>query len=595
MTSKHPTPTADPAAPAARPDFAHQIGERKVRVRRAKAAPAAAPAAPPPPPSPNPPPTPGPPPLPEPPQPNPPIPSPPTLAKPPRSAGLDDSGAPLPRRRLRDLYAGPFGKVELALLAAVAIVALALRLRDPLSSDIIGAEDPYRHMERTWDLIQGKGIGEYPPGLAILMAPFALMGPDVFYGAARFVPVAFGLGMVVATYALARAYLHPAGALVAALGVAIIPELVRRTDLLFPTAIDLMLVPLLFLLILKASEGSRRALVWAGGVSAFLLITHPWVFVLVLPPIAVFWLGDQARAQWKRENHGQVARVAMAAGMVPVAGLVLWMLDFGEIGARMGTAMQRMSGIAAEPSSITPLPLFVDFGSMIGMPLLGLAALGAVAVLVRPTRLGVLTLLYTVLLLPLILVDWFGLWYVPHRTVAYFAIGVAVLIGIGVSEAVRRIAGLQANAGNGTQANANGGAPVPKTKGQLGITLGALALVAFLAAPAAAADTTWYRIYEEDEFEAWDGIAAQDASIVMAGSWQGRMGYRATTGNDAIYSPDFFDSEQSRNYYIQQYPDLVVLVDKYTMEDGRNTAFLEDSSQWTLIGQWGDNRAYMRY
>lgn len=571
MPSKHPTPTADPADAAARPAFAHQVGERKVRLSRAQAAP---------PPSPNPPPTPGPPPLPEPPQPSP-LPSPPTLAT---------DGAEVPGRRLRDLYAGPFGKVELGLLAAVAVLALVLRLRDPLSTDIIGAEDPYRHMERTWDLIQGKGIGEYPPGLAILMAPFALMGPDVFYGAARFMPVVFGLCMVVATYALARAYLHPAGALAAALGVAIIPELVRRTDLLFPTAIDLMLVPVLFLLVLKASEGSRRALVWAGGVSAGLLITHPWVFVLVLPPIALFWLGDQARAQWKRENHGQVARVAMAAGIVPVAGIVLWMLDFGEIGARMGTAGARMAAIAAEPSSITPLPLFVDFGSMIGMPLLGLAALGAVAVLVRPTRLGVLTLLYTVLLLPLILVDWFGLWYVPHRTVAYFAIGVAMLIGLGVSEVARRIAGVQAsNAGIASNA------PAPKPKGQVGITLGALALVAFLAAPAAAADTSWYRIYEGDEFEAWDGIAAQDPGLVMAGSWQGRMGYRATTGEDAIYSPDFFDSEQSRDYYIQQYPGIVVLVDKYTMEDGRNTAFLEDTSQWTLIGQWGDNRAYTRY
>jgi hypothetical protein len=567
MTSKHPTPTDARASPAARPDFAHQVGERKVRLRRAQASPTTR--APPPPPSPNPPPPPGPPPLPEPPQPNPPIPSPPTLDDP-------------PKRRLRDLYAGPFGKVELGLLAAIAIVALVLRLRDPLSSDIIGAEDPYRHMERTWDLIQGRGIGEYPPGLAILMAPFALMGPDVFYPVARFAPVVFGVGMVVATYALARAYLQPAGALVASLVTAVIPELVRRTDLLFPTAIDLMLVPVLFLLVLKASEGSRRALVWAGGVSLGLLVTHPWVFVLVLPPIALFWLGDQARAQWRREHHGNVARVAMAAGIVPVAGLVLWMLDFGKIGSHVGTAMERMTAIAAEPSSITPLPLFVDFDSMIGLPLLGLAALGAVAVLVRPTRLGVLTLLYTVLLLPLILVDWFGLWYVPHRTVAYFAIGVAVLIGIAVSEATRRLAGINA-------------APDAKPKGRVGMTLGALALVAFIAAPAAAADTSWYRIYEHDEFEAWDAVAAQDPGIVMAGSWQARMGYRATTGEDAIYSPDFFDSEQSRDYYIQQYPGIVVLVDKYTMEDGRDTAFLEDSSQWTLIGQWGDNRAYMRY
>lgn len=571
MTSTHPTqPT--------RAQFARQRGERTVRAPNAKAATTA----PPPPPSPNPtPPTPGPPPLPEPPQPHPPLPPPGVGSG--RGKTEPTAGPPAGRMRLRDLYAGPFGKVELGLVAAIAILALVLRLRDPLSTDIIGAEDPYRHMERTWDLVQGKGIGEYPPGLAILMAPFALMGPEVFYNAARFGPVLFGVAMVVAVYALGRSYLEPAGALVAALATAVMPELVRRTDLLFPTAIDLMLLPVLLLLVLKASEGSRRALVWAGGVSLALLVTHPWVFVLVLPPIAVYWIGDQARVQWKRERHGHVARVAMAAGMIPVAGAVAWFLDFGEIATRSATAFARMGTLAAEPSSITPLPLFVDFGSQVGLALLGLAALGAIAVFLRPTRFGVLSLLYTLMLLPLILVDWFGLWYVPHRTVAYFGIGVALLIGVGVSEAARRLA---------ADPDPKPGA---KPRGQLGLTLGALGLVAFLTIPAAAADTTWYRIYEEDEFEAWDALDAHGAGFVVAGSWQARMGYRATTGNDALYSPDFFTDETSRAWYIQQHPDLVVLVDKYTVESGTPTAFLEDASQWTLIGQWGDNRAYQRY
>ncbi len=572
-----------PTNSTARPTFARQSGERLVppppqpatprhdtaaeptRARRdAKRPPA------------------GPPPLPPAPKPQPPIP------EPAEEARLSTM------QRLRRTYSGSFGLLELALVAGVAILAAVLRLRDPLSSGIMGAEDPYRHMERTWDLIQGKGIGDYPPGLAILMAPFALMGPGVFYDAARFMPVVFGLGLVLGVYALARLHLQPAGAVCAAFAAAVVPELVRRTNILFPTGIDLALVPLLFAFVLAASAGSRKALLWAGGVSLALLVTHPWVFVLVLPPITVYWIGAQARAQWKQERHGHVARVAMAAGAIPVAAAVLWFLDFGDVATRVSAnALPRAAALAAEPSSITPLPLFVDFASMIGWPLIGLAALGAVAVLARPTRFGVLSLLYTAMLLPLILVDWFGLWYVPHRTVAYFAIGVCLLAGVAVSEAVRRILGVA----NPEPAPAPAGSPQEprKAKGRVGLTVGALGLVAFLLLPAVSASTTWYRIYDDDDFDGWNGIADTGAGFVMAGSWQGRMGYRATTGNEAVYSPDFFTSQQSRDYYIQQHPDMVVLVDKATTESGTPTAFLDDTSQWTLIGQWGDSRAYARY
>ena len=568
MTSNHPTKTD--AAP--RPAFARQKGERTVRAPSKTAAA--------PPPSPAPPPTP----------PNP-VPTPPgiTAAGVPATvpaAAATPAGAPpakaasaASRERWYHRYKTPSGKVELAILAGIVVLAIVLRLKDILASPIIGAEDPYRHMERTYDLIQGKGAGEYPPGLAILMAPFALMGPDVFYTVARFAPVAFGVGMVVALYCLSRAYLHPAGALTAALLGAVVPELIRRTTLLFPTGIDLALVPVLFLLVLRASEGSRKHLAWAAGLAVALLATHPWVFVLVVPPIGLFWLGEQFRQQWAREKHGNAARVAMTAGLVPVAGIVVWMLDFGEVATRVSQhALPRLSAIVAEPSSITPLPLFVDFPTMIGVPVLGLAAAGAVMVFLRPTRLGVLTLLFTALLLPLILVDWFDLWYVPHRTVAYFALGIATLVGILVAEVARRLA--------------NDGRP----KAEAGLTIGALALVLFLAMPTGAASPTWYRIFDDQDFAAWESLDEEhDASFVMAGSWQARMGYRATTGNDALYSPDFFDNPTSRDYYINQHPDLVVLVDNYTVSDGRDTAFLDDTSQWTLIGQWGDNRAYARY
>ena len=74
-------------------------------------------------------------------------------------------------------------------LAGILGLALLVRMREPLSSPIIGAEDPYLHMAHTWDLLQGNGFAPgYPPGFAILLVPFAVLGPDLFYLAARFLP-----------------------------------------------------------------------------------------------------------------------------------------------------------------------------------------------------------------------------------------------------------------------------------------------------------------------------------------------------------------------------------------------------------------------
>ncbi|MGH2669188.1 MAG: hypothetical protein ACRDH5_08760, partial [bacterium] len=62
-------------------------------------------------------------------------------------------------------------------LAALLLLALAVRLKDPLSTPVIAAEDPYVHMTRTWDLLQGHGFPDrYPPGFAVLLAPVALLG-----------------------------------------------------------------------------------------------------------------------------------------------------------------------------------------------------------------------------------------------------------------------------------------------------------------------------------------------------------------------------------------------------------------------------------
>jgi hypothetical protein len=232
--------------------------------------------------------------------------------------------------------------------------------------------------------------------------------------------------------------------------------------------------------------------------------------------------------------------------------------------------MPRLRELAASPAGLTPLPMHVDLPSMLGWAALALGAIGAGVALLRRDRFSMLFLLWTLLLLPLVLVDWFDIWYLPHRTVAYMALGVAALAGLAVSH----IAGL-----------------VRSDRPHAETTTAAVVGVAllFLTLPAAFAMEPWYRIYTEDDYEAWETLDEQDTEYVEAASWQGRMGYRAMTGREAVYNPPFFTDETTRDFELQQHPNLVVLVDQYAIDAGVPTDFLAD---WVVVGTWGNTTAY---
>ena len=194
--------------------------------------------------------------------------------------------------------------------------ALVVRLREPLWSPIIGAEDPYLNMERAWMLLAGQGTGGYPPGFIALIAPFTLLGADAFYTIARFLPALIGAAAVLAMFLLCRPYMHVGGSLAAAAAVALIPEHVRRSNFLVPTAFDLVLVPLILLMALRASEGRRRALPLLLGLSALLLLAHPLVFLFVGPTVLLF-----AFITWMRAENGSFRSGALSAATLSVAGL----------------------------------------------------------------------------------------------------------------------------------------------------------------------------------------------------------------------------------------------------------------------------------
>jgi hypothetical protein len=459
---------------------------------------------------------------------------------------------------------------HIATVAAIALLAFLLRLRDPLSSNIIGAEDPYLHMARTWDLVQGKGVHDYPLGFMILLSPLTLLGPDTFYAIMRWVPPVFGAAAVVGVFLLCRRYVHPTGAFAAALLVAVLREHIMRTNLFVPTALDLAVIPFVVLALLRGMEGARWGLPTAGGLLFALFLVHPWVVALMLPPVALFFLIYTVRTDTRRWA------AAMAGGSIGMFLLVVIVLQgWKAFGLIFNRAMPQVGQLLSSPGSMPPLPEFVDLPWMLTVPVLLLALCGAGVAVWRRTRLAVFALIWSLLLLPLVLVDWLGMSFLPHRTVVYLSFGLVILAALPVAEMAKLLETARPNA-------------------RIGATAGILGVVLLLTLPAALATEPWKRIYDDQDFQAWDALDARGTDYLVAGSWQSRAGYRSLTAREAVFMPAFFEDERQRGIQVDAHPGLVVLIDKHTKgedlpEEQLPTDFL---SSWVLVGEWGDKQAY---
>lgn len=466
-----------------------------------------------------------------------------------------------------------FTLVQMATLTGIALLAFYLRIRDPLSSHIIGAEDPYLHMARTWDLVQGKGVHDYPLGFMLLLSPLTLLGTDGFYTVTRYLPPLLGVTSVVGMFFLARRYTHVSAALSAALLLAVLPEHIRRTDLLFPTAIDLAVLPFLILGLLRGIEGANWGLPTAGGLTLFLFVIHPWVVALLLPPVAIFFMLYTVKPQTRRWA------TTMAGGSLGAFLVVLVMMrGWSGFSLIFDQAVPQFGHLLASPSSAPPLPEFVNLPWMITTPIMLLALCGAAIAVWRRTKLHLFALLWSVLLLPLVLVDWLGISFIPHRTVVYLSLGLVLLAALPIAELARII-------------------ETARPKAKAAALFGLLGAVMLVTLPTALALEPWDRQYDDDDFAAWKALDERGTDYVVAGSWQSRAGYRSLTANDADYMPSFFENANARGLALDSHPDLVVLIDKHTTEpsaeypNGLSTDFLSD---WTLIGQWGDKEAYTR-
>ena len=292
---------------------------------------------------------------------------------------------------------------------------------------------------------------------------------------------------------------------------------------------------------------------WASGIAVALAFTHPWVRVYMLPPTIVVAL---------RALHARKDRTLAigALGVLTAAGLIFAFLPgaWNPAPAFLQNAGPRAWELVTNPRSLFPLPLYVDsFPYMVGWSVLAIAAVCAVTALVRRTTLGLAVLAYTLAILPLSS-SLVHVWFIPHRSVAYLSLGLALLVALPVE--------------------LMGALPEWDIRN---VAAAAVIGVYFLAvmAPVAISVQPWYRLYDEDDYEAWRALATDDTQVVLTGSWEAAAGYRAITGEDVLSNPTFFSDAKNRAAWMKSHPGTVALLDDHAREDG-----VKAPGSWREVG-----------
>lgn len=534
-----------------------------------------------------------------------------------------------------------------ALLASTLVLGVVLRLADPLSTRALGAEDPYTHVVFTKEwLEQGYfadsfhlGTGMYPPGMHAFVGAFAPLAGVDLYDFARIAPALFGALAILGMFALGQRLAGNAAGLAAAFVTAVLPEHIFRTELLFPTALDLALLPLWLIGYHMAitTHRAQGAVVFVGA-SLPLAIMHPWIVPLFAAPLAVFVALRALRGHLDRTAVVDAAALLIApvgfamafrwnesdtgfadffAQLGPLAGLstlelprpvlfltltivlsVLALAGVGVLQLAMRVRLPRAwsvalgailaAGILLALQTMTRDPPYeVNYRDMLGPFAILLALTGLVLALVRPTALGDLAAAISVTFFPLTAIDIFGSPFWPQRTVAYLCIGVALLAATLASHAHELPQRLARN---------------ERSRATVGIaTLLALALV-FAGGAVATHDSVykWYRLYNEDHFAAFEktaDIVAEDPDAkVFVYTWQPALMIKTLTDPDHVwYAPGFFSDGAERAERLEQVQaPAYVLVDKHTLQaekDGEaSLGFLDDGGKYRLIHKTDDGR-----
>jgi hypothetical protein len=552
-----------------------------------------------------------------------------------------DEAARMPRQSLVE------PALVTALLACTLVLGVALRLEDPLSTRALGAEDPYTHVVfvKEW-IAQGYfadsfhlGTGMYPPGMHAFVAVFAPLAGVDLYDFARIAPAFFGALAILGMFALAQRLAGNAAGLAAALVTAIMPEHVFRTELLFPTALDLAVLPVWLLgFHLALTTHRKEGAVLFLGASVPLAIMHPWLVPLVAAPLALFVALRALRGRlgvpdvrlgaallvppvafamafrWDESDTGfadffshlgplsalstlDLPRPVLFLALLAVLG-ALAALGAGALQLAMRVRIDRMVRlglgfataaallVAAFALSREP-PQDVDYARMLGMLALALGLAGLALAFIRPTPLGDLAAALAIPLFPLTAIDIFDSPFWPQRTVAYLCFAVALLAGNAAAHAHELPMRFRRSDRTPTW-----------------MPVASLVVVTLLVAGGAAATHEpvykWYRLYNEEHFAGFEEVSAiveQDpAARVVIHTWQPALMVKTLTDpNHVWYSPNFFSSAGERAKVLDGIEGpAYVLVDKYTLkaeEAGKaKLGFLDDRSTYRPVYASDDGR-----
>lgn len=515
------------------------------------------------------------------------------------------------KRPLRQLgAANVIGAVAVTLAIALGVL---LRLEDPLSSPVLPAEDPFTHMVLVKEHLQTGALdplnaGElYPPGMHALLAVLWTFTGASLHEIVRFTPTILGGVSVLGAAILLWRHAGRVAAFVGALALALAPEVIFRTTMMAPTAIDLALMPFLFLALIEVMDGK---LLWVGAaapIAAYLVFAHPWVFgVLGLMGLAFAVLA--LVLPWPTSRSPRLSSPGFAAALAIVGGglglvlstcgglcgpgfegilphadllvmasplvLVLsflpavllavsstdmdrWLPDrtSGPRSAwlRAGVSLLLAAALVAVtwPALQAGLPELVDLPRMLGWPLLGLAAFAFVALPFMASRLTYLAASLAIATYPMVIYNPLGSPFWPHRTVVYLGLGLGLLVGVAAGALVRwSRQAWETKVPTPSFLERDMTRPVVAMAPVL-LVAGSLGGAVFAGTPQSYADG-WYRLYEPCEMDALETITErvqeQERSVLVGGDWRAGIVMSALSEEpDRVwYKEEFFTSERER-------------------------------------------------
>lgn len=526
--------------------------------------------------------------------------------------------------------------VATVLLCGILAFAAVLRLEEPLRSPALAAEDPYTHVVFAKEIMDRGAFGDsrnlgttmYPPGLHALMV---VLGPWTGFGVyefARFAPVAFGLLAVLGTYLLAARLGGALAGLVAAFAVAVMPEHVFRTNLMFPTALDLAIIPAWLLAFhLACHPGGkdgladpaprRGAIFLFAAMTPALAFTHPWVVPLFAAPAGVYVAMRVVRAgggflvaarrlalpavllvlacafamasRWDESDTGFADFMAHVGPLAPLANLqlpapLLFILLMGILSLAAAPAVALAAALATLRA---PRVLRIVLGAVAAIALvsgalfLGMARelplhvdyrymLGPVPVTLALAGLAL------ALVRPTPLGDLglaLGLVLYPLTAINFFDSEfwperTVVYLSVGVA----LLAGSAVGAG-GTRLLRFARTPARRRAlAPVGLAA-ALLLVAGATLAEPAPTYPWYRLYDDASFaglqEAAERVGSEEGARVFVQTWQPALVVRALGDTDVVwFSPEFFKDGGAREKQIGQVEGpIYVVVDKHTLKN----------------------------